>query len=140
MKQRSFASLNFEAKKKPTRRKQFLGEMERVVPWATLLALIEPHYPSEGRRGRPPMAMSTMLRIHLLQQWYALSDRNPHIAHLFRLRAAANRVDVLRPHDVQPREQLADGRMIVESIHGPTSGSAVVVWMLGRWLNERRPI
>ncbi|WEN13903.1 IS5 family transposase [Rhodanobacter sp. AS-Z3] len=74
MKQRSFASLSFEVKKKPTRRERFLGEMDKVVPWADLLALIEPSYPTSGRRGRPPMAASTMLRIHFMQQWYALSD------------------------------------------------------------------
>ena len=74
MKQRSFASLSFESKKKPTRRERFLGEMDKVVPWAALLALIEPSYPTSGRRGRPPMPVSTMLRIHFMQQWYALSD------------------------------------------------------------------
>ncbi|EIL87726.1 ISMca7, transposase [Rhodanobacter fulvus Jip2] len=74
MKQRSFASLSFDAKKKPTRREKFLGEMDEVVPWADLLALIEPSYPTAGRRGRPPMPPSVMLRIHFMQQWYALSD------------------------------------------------------------------
>lgn len=74
MKQSTFASLSFDAKKKRTRREVFLGEMERVVPWAALAALIKPHYPISGRRGRPPMALSTMLRIRFLQQWYALSD------------------------------------------------------------------
>ena len=74
MKQRSFASLSFESKKKPTRRERFLGEMDKVVPWATLLALIEPSYPTSGRRGRPPMPAATMLRIHFMQRWYALSD------------------------------------------------------------------
>lgn len=74
MKQRSFASLSFDAKKKPTRREKFLGEMDKVVPWQALLELIEPSYPTSGRRGRPPMPASTMLRIHFMQQWYALSD------------------------------------------------------------------
>lgn len=74
MKLRSFASLSFESKKKPTRRERFLGEMDKVVPWAELLALIEPSYPTSGRRGHPPMAASTMLRIHFMQQWYTLSD------------------------------------------------------------------
>lgn len=74
MKQRSFASLSFESKKKPTRREKFLGEMDKVVPWDALLALILVNYPTAGRRGRPPMAASTMLRIHFMQQWYALSD------------------------------------------------------------------
>jgi IS5 family transposase len=74
MKQRSFASLSFDAKKKPTRREKFLGEMDKVVPWTDLLALIEPSYPTSGRRGRPPMPAATMLRILFMQQWYALSD------------------------------------------------------------------
>jgi transposase, IS5 family len=74
MKQRTFASLSFEAKKKPTRRERFLTEMEQVVPWDALLALVEPHYPKSGRRGRPPMPVLTMLRIHFMQQWYAMSD------------------------------------------------------------------
>jgi transposase, IS5 family len=68
MKKRSFASLNLEAKSKPARRGQFLGEMDQVVPWADLLALIEPSYPTAGRRGRPPMSPLLMLRIHLMQQ------------------------------------------------------------------------
>ena len=45
MKQTTFASLNFAAKKKPTRREQFLSEMAKVVPWVALEALLEPHYP-----------------------------------------------------------------------------------------------
>jgi IS5 family transposase len=71
--QPSFAQAEFAAKKKTTRREKFLGEMERVVPWARLVALIEPHYPT-GRRGRPPIGIERMLRIYFLQQWYALAD------------------------------------------------------------------
>jgi IS5 family transposase len=74
MKQTTFASLTFDAKKKRTRREVFLAEMEQVIPWSMLEALIERHYPKSGRRGRPPMPLSTMLRIHFMQQWYALSD------------------------------------------------------------------
>jgi IS5 family transposase len=47
--------------------------MERVVPWAALIALIAPYAP-EGKRGRPPFAVETMLRIHFMQQWFTLSD------------------------------------------------------------------
>ena len=61
------------AKKRKTRREKFLEEMEQVVPWARLIGLIEPHYPS-GRRGRPPIGIERMLRIYFLQQWYGLSD------------------------------------------------------------------
>jgi len=74
MKQTTFASLSYAAKKKRTRREVFLEEMEKVVPWRALEALIEPHYPRSGRRGRPPIGLSTMLRIHFLQQWYGYSD------------------------------------------------------------------
>ncbi len=74
MKQTTFASLAFDRKKKRTRRERFLADMDKVVPWTSLLEAIEPHYPKSGRRGRPPMALATMLRIYFMQQWYALSD------------------------------------------------------------------
>ena len=49
--------------------------MDAVVPWAALIALIEPHYPKSSKKGgRPPYPLATMLRIHLLQLWYSLSD------------------------------------------------------------------
>jgi IS5 family transposase len=71
--QLSFAQSEYAGKKKLTRRERFLGEMEKVVPWARLCAVIEPHYP-KGRRGRPPIGIERMLRIYFLQQWYALAD------------------------------------------------------------------
>jgi len=51
----------------------FLDEMELVVPWKVLLKIIEPHYPVAGR-GRRPYALESMLRVHLMQNWFALSD------------------------------------------------------------------
>jgi len=63
----------FERYSKKTRRAQFLEEMEQVVPWAKLCALIEPHYPKPGN-GRPPVGVERMLRIYFLQQWLNLSD------------------------------------------------------------------
>ena len=71
--QLSFAHSEYAGKKKVTRRERFLGEMEKVVPWARLCAVIEPHYP-KGERGRPPIGLERMLRIYFLQQWYALGD------------------------------------------------------------------
>ena len=71
--QMSFAQSEYAGKKKVTRRERFLGEMEKVVPWARLCGVIEPHYP-KGERGRPPMGIERMLRIYFLQQWYALAD------------------------------------------------------------------
>jgi len=58
---------------KKTRKREFLDEMNLVVPWAELVGLIAPYAP-EGRRGRPPYAVAAMLRIHFLQQWFGLSD------------------------------------------------------------------
>lgn len=63
----------FERYTKKTRRAQFLEEMEQVVPWGKLCALIEPHYPQEGN-GRRPIGVERMLRIYFLQQWFNLSD------------------------------------------------------------------
>jgi IS5 family transposase len=73
MTQLTFSDAEYAGKRKQTRREVFLAEMDQVVPWAVLLALIEPHYPKAGR-GRRPYPLATMLRIHFLQQWYALSD------------------------------------------------------------------
>ena len=73
MTQLSFATLDHRHKKKQTKRERFLGEMGAVVPWATLLGLIEPHYPKAGN-GRRPYPLEVMLRIYFLQQWYQLSD------------------------------------------------------------------
>jgi len=74
MKQISFASLEFGGKKRRTRREKFLAEMEQVVPWARLQALIEPHYPTAGRVGRQPVGVPRMLRMYYLQQWFGLAD------------------------------------------------------------------
>ena len=73
MKQTSFSSAEFSNKKRLTRREKFLAEMEQVVPWAELEAVIAPAYPT-GRRGRPPIGLSRMLRVYFIQQWYGLSD------------------------------------------------------------------
>jgi IS5 family transposase len=58
---------------KPTRKREFLAEMERVVPWPELVSVVAPFAP-EGKRGRPPFSVETMLRIHFMQQWFTLSD------------------------------------------------------------------
>jgi IS5 family transposase len=70
----SSAATRKTRKTRQTRRERFLSEMEQVVPWARLQALIEPHYPTSGRVGRPPIGVARMLRMYLLQQWFALAD------------------------------------------------------------------
>ncbi len=72
--QLTFGDAEGWGKRKQTCCEIFLAEMEQVVPWRHLLGLIAPHYPVSGRPGRQPYALATMLRIHLQQQWYALSD------------------------------------------------------------------
>ena len=74
MKQTSFAGAEYASKKRKTRRERFLGEMNTVVPWSRLEALIEPHYPKSGKVGRPPIGVRRMLRMYFLQQWYTLAD------------------------------------------------------------------
>jgi IS5 family transposase len=67
------SSLGLGNSTKRTRKREFLAEMERVVPWASLVEVVAPLAP-EGRRGRPPFSVETMLRIHFMQQWFTLSD------------------------------------------------------------------
>ena len=73
MKQTTFAAAAWTHKGKVTRRERFLAEMDAVIPWARLLALIEPQYPRAGN-GTQPMPMEQMLRIHFMQHWFNLSD------------------------------------------------------------------
>lgn len=73
MKQTTFASMAWAAKGRTTRRERFLAEMNAVIPWASLIALIEPHYPKAGS-GRPPLPLERMLRVYFMQQWFNLSD------------------------------------------------------------------
>ena len=67
------ADLGLNLTTKRTRKREFLDEMNLVVPWAELVALVAPFAP-EGKKGRPPFAVATMLRIHFMQQWFGLSD------------------------------------------------------------------
>lgn len=74
------ADLGLNLTTKRTRKRKFLDEMERVVPWQALVDLITPFAP-DGKRGRPPFPVETMLRIHFMQQWFTLSDRRAAVGH-----------------------------------------------------------
>jgi transposase, IS5 family len=75
MKQLTLSTAGFDKHTKTTRRAAFLAEMERVVPWGELCAVIAPAYPKASERGgRPPVGLERMLRIYFLQQWFNLSD------------------------------------------------------------------
>jgi IS5 family transposase len=73
VKQTTFASAAYDRKGMVTLRERFLSEMDQVIPWGSILALIEPHYPKAGN-GTQPMPMQRMLRIYFMQQWFNLSD------------------------------------------------------------------
>jgi transposase, IS5 family len=74
MRQHTLADEGFEKFRKPTRREQFLDEMDRIIPWEGLCGVIEPFYPRPEGAGRPPVGLERMLRIHFLQHWFNLSD------------------------------------------------------------------
>jgi len=67
MRQKTLADEGFERFRKPTRRDQFLAEMEAVIPWAELCNVIKPFYPQPKGAGRPPVGLERMLRVHFLQ-------------------------------------------------------------------------
>ena len=72
--QQTLAETGFEMHRKRTRRDEFLEQMQQIVPWSRLCALIEPHYPRNAGPGRPVVGLERMLRIYFLQQWFNLSD------------------------------------------------------------------
>ncbi|MET0985089.1 MAG: transposase, partial [Steroidobacteraceae bacterium] len=73
MQQRTLSG--FEKYGKTTRRAQFLAQMDRIVPWLEVCALIEPVYPKVSELGgRPPIALERMVRVYFLQLWFNLSD------------------------------------------------------------------
>jgi IS5 family transposase len=75
MHQLTFAAVpGFETFRKTTRCEVFLAEMNQVVPWAELCAVIEPVCPKPAGAGRRPVGVERMLRISCLQQWFNLSD------------------------------------------------------------------
>ena len=73
MKQETFADIEYGFRKKKTKREEFLGIMDEIIPWDEWVDVIKPYYPA-GRRGRPPMGIEKMLRMYLLQIWFNLSD------------------------------------------------------------------
>ena len=78
MKQQTLAmaadqNTKFERFRRPTRRDEFLATMERLVLWASLCEVIEPHYPKAGN-GRPPVGLERMLRMYFVQHWFNLAD------------------------------------------------------------------
>lgn len=73
MRQQTFTNIEYNQRKKKTRREEFLDAMDTMIPWSAWIAMILPFYPS-GKRGRPVKGIETMLRMYLMQIWFNLSD------------------------------------------------------------------
>ena len=73
MKQETFTDLEYANRRHKTRREEFLEAMDGIIPWNDWVEMIRPFYPT-GKRGRPPIAIETMLRMYLMQNWFNLSD------------------------------------------------------------------
>ncbi len=73
MDQITFSELEYENKKRKTRREKFLERMDALIPWEKLEKKVRRHYPKRGR-GRPAYPLSVMLRVHCVQLFYNLSD------------------------------------------------------------------
>jgi IS5 family transposase len=96
------ADLGLNLSTKRTRKREFLEQMDCVVPWTALVELVSPYAP-DGRRGRPPFPVETMLRIHFMQQWFTLSDpameESLHDVPLFREFAQLDNWDTRLPDE-----------------------------------------
>ena len=73
MKQQTISDVEYSARKRKTKREEFLEIMDEIIPWEEWVEYIKPYYPS-GKRGRPPKGIEKMLRMYLLQCWFNLSD------------------------------------------------------------------
>ena len=71
--QPSFTDLEYGNRRRASKRETFLESMDAVIPWQEWVGLIEPFY-YDGKRGRKPKPLETMLRMYLLQVWFSLSD------------------------------------------------------------------
>lgn len=132
-KQRTFAGLAWSMKKKVTRRERFLAEMNAVIPWDRLKAVIEPHYPKAGR-GRQPLGLEKMLRIYFVQQWFDLSDPGAEDA-IYDSESIRRFVGVELGEDTVPDEtSILRFRRLLET-HGLTEGIFAEVRAL---LEEKR--
>lgn len=73
MRQQTLSDIEYSNRKRKTKREEFLGAMEEIIPWKYWVDMIRPYYPS-GKRGRPPKDIEVMLRMYLMQNWFNLSD------------------------------------------------------------------
>ncbi len=101
MDQTTFADLDYQNKKRKTRRELFLERMDGLIPWERLEECIRPVYPKAGK-GRRPYPLPVMLRIHCVQLCYNLSD--PGMEDLLYESESVRRFAGLRLSDALPDE------------------------------------
>jgi len=121
MKQRRLAENGYERRPKPTKRQRFLTERDTVMPWARRIALVDPVQPTLGARGgRASFPAETMLRIHFMAQWFALSDpgmeKAPHAIPVLRAFARLEAGDDLIPDE---SELPSVFRLPTSGVHAP---------------------
>ncbi len=73
MEQLSFSDIEYSNRRRKTKREEFLASMDKIIPWKHWVELIQPYY-YNSKRGRKPVAIETMLRMYLMQNWFNLSD------------------------------------------------------------------
>jgi IS5 family transposase len=130
-------SLGLPNSSRRTRKVEFLESMDRVVPWSEFVSLIEPFAPESGRRGQQPFAVEAMLRIHLMQQWFNLSDpameEALHDVPLFRdfaglsnwADAMPSQTSILRFRHLLERHKLAD--QLLSTVNGLLSAKGLLL-------------
>ena len=69
--QQTFTDMEYANRKRTTRREAFLEAMESIIPWNEWMKLIAPFYVQKGH-GRKRIPLETMLRMHLMQNWFGL--------------------------------------------------------------------
>jgi IS5 family transposase len=72
--QQTFTDMEYALRKRSGRREKFLTAMDKLIPWAELVKIIEPYYPASGKRGRQPRGIETMPRMYFPQVWFNLAD------------------------------------------------------------------
>ena len=111
-KQPSFSDYEQSSAKKRSKKKKFLAEMGQVVTRQPLVDLIEPIYPKvSSKGGRPSYPLATMLRIHLMQEWYSLRGpaMDDALIEVATIRSFAG-IDVIS-------DRIADGTKVLDFSH-----------------------
>lgn len=119
--------MEYDGKKKRTRRDRLLAEIEKITPWLALLVVIAPHYPKEGGRGRPPIGLERMLRMYVAQHCFGLSDEGTEDA-LYDSQAIHRFVGIDLGREQAPdATTLLRFRHLLEK-HGPCLPPSICIW------------